>query len=899
MKISWFKFSTLSLLALILLVGQSCGDAEQQVKNDNVITRPLGSELDLFWNLIENGIKDSLAGSSYKAEFILQNNSNQTLDSTGWAIYFNQPRNVISNQTSKNVKITHINGDYFRLEPTPKFKKLAPGDDVIMTFNSEAWVIKDVDAPNGIYIVFTDTAGVETKPELLTNISYGPLKSKKQTSRYDHDSVLVPTPDVRFKWNSELSFSAKDSLVKIIPTPVKYEEKQGTFELKSGLKVAYAKGLKNEADFLVKKLNKDLGIAASAVEGAEGTVVLKISDVKVDGKDAEAYALNISADGVEVNGSDSAAVFYGIQSLRALVSHKDLASKSGAAKVPFVAVEDAPRFGYRGMHLDVSRNFSKKETVLNLIDVMSYYKLNKFHFHIVDDEGWRLEIPGLPELTEVGGRRGHTKDESDMLNPAYGSGPHPDPSTSFGSGYYTKNDFIEILKYAAERHIEVIPELDFPGHARAAIVAMKARQKRLIAEGEKAKANEYILHDPNDASRYRSIQLYDDNVICVCQPSTYRFLEKLTDEVINMYDAAGLKLKQVHIGGDEVPHPTTDDPGHGAWKGSPKCNAFLEADDDYKNSEELFYYFVDRFSKILEDRDIVTAGWEEISLVKGEDEDGEPFVEQNEEFKERGFVPYVWNTVWGWGGEDRAYKLANAGFKVVLSNVTNNYFDLAYDKDPSDPGYYWGGFVDTKKAWQFVPLNVYAEELTKINGEPVDLANYENAVRLTEDGKQNILGIQGQLWAETVKGRGMLEHYIFPKMLGMVERSWAKDPYWTSIKTDSVRFAEQDKDWNQFASRIGYFELPRLTYMNGGLNYRIAAPGAKIIDGKLVVNNNYPGFTVRYTTDGSEPTDQSPVYSEPIAVTGKVLKVASFNAKGRSSSITELELTGLVKDGQK
>lgn len=888
MKLSWSKFSGFLLLMVFAIIGQSCEDTNKSIESSDVMNRPLGSEIDLFWNLIENGVKDSIAGSSFKAEFILQNNSDKVLDSTGWAIYFNQPRNVIPNQTSKNVTITHVNGDYFRLEPTKNFNKLAPGDDAIISYNSEAWVIKNVDAPSGVYIVFTDSTGKESKPELITNLTYGPIKSKKQTSRYDHDSVKVPTPNVRYAWNKNVTFLAKDSLVKIIPTPVNYSVQEGVFELKSGVKITYSKDLEGEAKFLSAKLKSDLNIEAKISEGSTGDIVLAIADVKVDGKDEEAYVLNISNKGIQISGSDKAAVFYGIQSLRSLVPVSELASKSGKVNVPFVEVEDAPRFGYRGMHLDVARNFSKKETVLNLLDLMAFYKLNKFHFHMVDDEGWRLEIPGLPELTDVGARRGHTKDESDMLNPAYGSGPHPDAQKSFGTGYYTKEDFIEILKYASERHIEVIPELDFPGHARAAIISMKARQKRLKEAGDEAKANEYILHDPNDASRYRSIQLYDDNVICVCQPSTYRFLEKVTDEVINMYDAAGLKLKQVHIGGDEVPHPTSDDPGHGAWKGSPKCKAFLEADEDYKNSEELFYYFVDRFSKILEDRDIVTAGWEEISLIKGEDEDGEPFVEQNEEFKERGFVPYVWNTVWGWGGEDRAYKLANAGFKVVLSNVTNNYFDLAYDKDPAEAGYYWGGFVDTKKAWQFIPLNVYAEQLTKINGEPVDLENYETAVRLTEDGKQNILGIQGQLWAETVKGRNMLEQYLFPKMLGMVERAWAKDPYWTSIKSDSLRFYEQDKDWNQFASRIGYFELPRLTYLNGGVNYRIASPGAVVTDGKLYANNNYPGFTIRYTTDGTEPTENSAVYTEPIAVTGKIIKLAAFNAAGRASRVSEV-----------
>ena len=887
MKLSFFKITLIvSVLAVTSLL-QSCGGEDVKDKELMTINRPIGSEIDVFWNLEENGYKGKY---KYLSQFMITNNSEKTLDSVGWAIYFHQPRRIIAETASKNVVITHVNGDYFRIEPSASFPKLKSGEDATISFESDAWAIKDVDAPNGLFIVFSDTSGVESKPEVLTNVSYAPLVRKEQTDRFKGDPLPVPTAQSRFDFNKELVFADNKELVKIIPTPVKYEEAKGEFTLSSDLTIAFGEGLEAEAKFLAEKLKVDAGVSANVVAGDKGEVVLKTGDVKVEGKTVEAYALVVTDEGVEITGADVSGVFYGIQSLRALIPAEALSAKNGSVAIPLVNVEDAPRFGYRGMHLDVVRNFSKKETVLNLIDLMAFYKLNKFHFHITDDEGWRLEIPGLPELTEVGSRRGYSKYESEMLNPAYGSGPHPDGENTWGTGFYTKADFIEILKYATARHIEVIPELDFPGHARAAIVSMKARQQKLIANGKEAEANEYILHDPDDASRYRSVQLYDDNVICVCQESTYRFLSKVTDEVISMYEEAGLKLKQVHIGGDEVPHPTADDPGHGAWKGSPKCNSLLESDEDYEKSEQLFYYFVDRFSKVLEDRGIVTAGWEEISLVKGEDEEGEPTVEQNEEFKERGFVPYVWNTVWGWGGEDRAYKLANAGFNVVLSNVTNNYFDLAYDKDPSDPGYYWGGFVDTKKAWQFVPLNVYNEQLTTRDGTPVNLEDYTNAVRLTSEGENHILGIQGQLWAETVKGNGMLEYYLFPKMLGMVERAWAKDPSWTSIVDPIGRFEAQDLDWNQFAARIGSFELPRLTYLNGGVNYRVAPPGATVVDGKLHVNTNFPGAKFAYTTDGSEPTMSSAVYTEPIAVSGKEVRVIAFYPNGKQSRAAVVEL---------
>ena len=132
----------------------------------------------------------------------------------------------------------------------------------------------------------------------------------------------------------------------------------------------------------------------------------------------------------------------------------------------------------------------------------------------------------------------------------------------------------------------------------------------------------------------------------------------------------------------------------------------------------------------------------------------------------------------------------------------------------------------------------------------------------------------------------MLEYYLFPKMLGLVERAWAVDPEWTSITADSVRFDAQDLDWNQFASRIGHFELPRLSYLNGGVNYRIAPPGVVITDGKLFVNTNFPGVTFRYTTDSSEPTAESAIYTEPVTVAGTEVKVVAFYPSGKASKVS-------------
>lgn len=209
-------------------------------------------------------------------------------------------------------------------------------------------------------------------------------------------------------------------------------------------------------------------------------------------------------------------LFYGIQTLRALIPPEY--DRSPHAKVPVDAtsIEDAPRFHYRGLTLDVARNFQSKQAILKLLDAMAFYKLNKLQLHLADDEGWRLEIAGLPELTQVGGRRGHTLRETDHLVPSFGSGVSANPAISHGSGYYSRADFLDILRHAKLRHIEVIPEIESPGHARAAIIAMRARFFRLTKQGRTEDAKAYLLSDPEDQSSYQSVQRWHDNVMNVC-----------------------------------------------------------------------------------------------------------------------------------------------------------------------------------------------------------------------------------------------------------------------------------------------------------------------------------------------------------------------------------------------
>ena len=227
---------------------------------------------------------------------------------------------------------------------------------------------------------------------------------------------------------------------------------------------------------------------------------------------------------------------------------------------------------------------------MKLLDLMAFYKLNRFHWHLTDDEGWRFEVKQLLELTSVGSRRGHTLDEADRLIPAYGSGPAADGTKSSGTGFYTQDDVVEILQYAQARHITVIPELDFPGHARAAIKSMEARRDRLARFDPKADV--FLLREPKDESVYESVQMWRDNVVDVGSDSTYRFLDIVIGELAGIYKRAAVPLTSIHLGGDEVPA--------GVWEKSPACTLVpIDTNSKIPRRGQLELHFLNRAADLL------------------------------------------------------------------------------------------------------------------------------------------------------------------------------------------------------------------------------------------------------------------------------------------------------------
>ena len=842
---------------------------------------PAADDVAIEWEVLTNYVD---GGGRFWSQLTLANQGDVALPATGWTLYFNFLRPIDAESLPPSVNIERVNGDLFRMMPAEGFAPVRPGETRAVPFESPAFAIKAIDAPVGYYFVFEDANGTPHLPGAVRDASVAPFARQRQTDRGPADAVHVPTAAARFRQHQALEVVPGSAVGRITPTPVTLTPGQGAFMLDPSVTIGYTAGLGAEADHLASALESLLGARpAVSTDTANAAVVLRRGTVPLEGETLpeEAYALSVTPSGITLTGSDPAGVFYGIQSLRAWLPIEAYQASGATIEIPAAAVVDAPRFPYRGLHLDVSRNFQSKAAVKRLLDVMAFYKLNTFHFHLTDDEGWRLAIDGLPELTRIGGRRGHTTDEREHLIPSYGSGPDPDPVVSYGSGWYSRADFIEMLQYAAARHIEVIPEIDVPGHARAAIVAMKERHRRLMAEAEIDAANQYRLHDPEDASAYRSVQGWDDNVINVCQPSTYRFLETVIDDIRAMYAEAGVPLSTVHVGGDEVPS--------GAWERSPVCQQFIAASEQVDGVEGLFNYFLKRMSAMLSERGLTTGGWEEVALTERYD-GSETTTVPNEALVDANVRPYVWANIWGSGTEDHAYQLANAGYEVVMSHASNLYLDMAYNKHPQEGGFYWANFIDDAGPFNFVPLDLYKSAHENQMGHPIDSEEaFADATRLTEEGRRNVLGLQGQLWGETLKGADRMEYMAMPRLISLAERAWAPQPVWAPVDDAVERERQRWQAWAEFANRLGQRELPRLSALDPDWSFRLPVPGAVVEEGQLHANLALPGLTIRYTTDGSTPTAQSTRYAGPVAVDGtETIRLRTFDGQGRGSRVTTL-----------
>ena len=427
--------------------------------------------------------------------------------------------------------------------------------------------------------------------------------------------------------------TAKTAEISVIPKVNNLQINQGVFKLVGNISiVAQDKQAQPATHWLIDELSYALTIKEATDEKES------IKFVNNDALQCGAYKLNISENAVVLQASDKNGFIHAVSTFIQLVKQNE----KGKYFIPSLEISDKPRFDYRGVMLDCARHFHSIETVKRLINQMALYKLNYFHWHFTDDEAWRIEIKAFPQLTEIGAWRGvGTKllPQFSHLTEQYG-------------GFYTQSEIKEVIAYAELRGITIIPEIDIPGHCRAAIKSLPA-----------------LLVDREDQSEYRSIQVYTDNILSPALAGTYEFLDKVLDEVCALFPSP-----YIHIGADEVPK--------GVWTKSEKCQALM-IEQGYKDEQELQGHLLRYVENRLKNNGKRMLGWEEVTF-------GDKISKET--------------LVFAWINESAAMKCINNGFDVVMQPCQYTYFDIKQDFSPDEFGVDWAGTLPLEKVYSYEPL---------------------------------------------------------------------------------------------------------------------------------------------------------------------------------------------------
>lgn len=887
-----FKLNTLAAItATFGLMGAANADTANQQIVDQLSTLKVNYKV-LDNRAGESGVDCARLGADWAScnqVMITLTNTGDEIKGRDWAIYFHSIRQILTVDNDQ-FSITHLTGDLHKIEPTAKFAGFPANQAVEIPITGEYWQLFATDFMPRWYA----TSG-DAKPKVLKSTDTEDINeyltqfTGDQWKRTKDDNNVLMTPESRFVKNEAVkTLTAANLRGQIIPTPMEVKIHPQDVNLSQGVALDLS-ALPKPAAEVVQQRFELLGLKLNAtgfpIKTSIQPAVFK-GDLAVSG----AYELKIGDKGAQVIGFDPSGVFYGLQSILSLVP------TDGSQKIATLDAKDAPRFEYRGLFLDVGRNFKTKEAVLRLLDQMAAYKLNKFHFHLSDDEGWRIEIPGLPELTDVGSKRCHDLTENSCLLPQLGSGPD---SSNLGSGHFTRDDYIEILKYAQARQIDVIPEIDMPAHARAAVVSMEARYNNLMKQGKEKEANEFRLLDPTDDSNTTSVQFYErKSYLNPCLDSSKRFVDKVIGEMAQMHKEAGMPLTTWHFGGDEAKNIRLGagfqdkngpiEPGKGIidksvedkpWAKSQVCQEMVKQ-GKVQDVEHLSSYFAIEVSKLVNAHGIEKMqAWQD-GLKDAKD------AKDAKEFATKRVGVNFWDTLF-WGGADSINDWANKGYEVVASNPDYVYFDMPYEVNPSERGYYWATrFNDEEKVFSFAPDNMPQNAETSVDRD----GNHFSAK--SDKPWPGVHGISGQSWNETVRTDEQMEYMIFPRALPLAERAWHRasweqdyqaDREYRGGETHLVDTKALDTDWQRFANIMGQRELAKLD--KAGIAYRLPVPGARVVAGQLEANISLPGLIIQYSTDGGKQWQQYDTKVKP-KVSGDVM-IRSTSPDGKRHSRAE------------
>ena len=778
----------------------------------------------------------------------ITNKTNNDISSL-WSLHWNQISALVDSESiPKNTKYEYVAGQSYNILSFGNDYTIKKGETISIDLKQRGGVKRKSDFPMGGFVVTDDD---------ILNVKFINLWENAK----DIQELDIPTANDRFNYNVSNKLLDKSQLDLIIPTPNKIDFFEGQMDLKTKYSINIDESLNLNFDF-AKSLMSGVAKIVSNNEEAD----IKISFIENLTK--ESYELNIDNNSISIFASDRAGALYGLQSLKQIF----LVSKLEKTSIRNLKITDSPKFSYRGMLLDISRNFYGPKKIKQILDYLSFFKINHLDFRLTDDEGWRLEIPGLEELTEVGSKRGYTKDESDNLIPIYGSGP--DSNSSPGSGYLSKSEFMDILKYANERNITIIPQISYPSHIRSAIISMNARYQKYMKLGDKGEAEKYLLIDPNDESEYYSAQGFDDNIVCICRESAFNFYEKVIDEVYLMYKEAGVEMKKFGVGADEIPY--------GAWRKSPLCDKFMEEKSITGDYDALYQYQQRRIYDKLSSYGLTMTGWDDILLRLTEKNQSETQIKDF--FKDDDILLFVWNNSWGGGRQDMIYKYANLGYKTIMSNSSAFYFDMVDDKDFDNIGLSWSGYADYKDIWTVDVFDIFNDSYgVKKNNISTDYIN--KSEKIDPKNRDNIIGIQSQIWGETIVDEDVLDYMFMPNIIVFSQKAWSQDDSWMSISDKEIKNQTLEIEWNKFTNNLGQRVLPIVDEIFGGLSYDLPKPGGIIVNDSLYANTVFPGLDIKYTLDGTVPDSNSENYTTPVKIkTDDVVHLRLFDKKGRGGN---------------
>ena len=626
----------------------------------------------------------------------LTNNSNERL--TAFTLCVTGPARIDSSAQLEGGELVRCLSNFAELRPIPDFT-LEPGQSWTLSARNLIWPLRHwTDGAQGAYLVLVDgtTVDVAVTPTVMTGRGTPLLRGLPE---YD-PPVSSPQRVSVVPWPNQVRVSGRR------PVPI-------------GLAIHHTEGseISAAAAAAFHTLTRELFPSESILSSAEGALAVEL---RVEGDSigsAESYRISFESHTTEPSGAvvvsaaTTAGLLYGLVTLgqiwRGAAKHPDSFDFPREGEIV-----DEPAMGWRGVHLDVARQFYATKEITKLLAISAWNKLNRFHMHLSDDEAWRIEIDAYPELTEIGAWRGHGL----PIPPLLGSG-----ATRTG-GYYTKPEIREIVAVAKRFAIDVVPEIDIPGHCFAMLQALPQ------------------LCDPLEAGQYFSVQGFPNNCINPALETTYEVVETILSELIELFP-----YRTIHIGADEVPV--------GAWSGSPAALAKLDelagadvaaahakrlnvttnahgADDIHGSGAAVLQaMFIRRIHEFLRSHGCITGGWEE--AAHGD------VIDKRASY------------LCGWRSVAICADLAGQGYEMVVCPGQYYYLDMALGPSWEEPGGSWAGWTDTEKLYHFDPVEGW-----------------------TSDQKQNLRGIQACIWSESMKDRAVFDRLVFPRLSALAENAW-------------------------------------------------------------------------------------------------------------------------------